>query len=78
MSGRLKTWYVTLFIVLLAVLAGFFDYPVNSSFPGSSWLNSVPFKLGLDLQGGAHLIYQADVSQILEMIGIRRLKAYAT
>ncbi len=27
-------------------------------------INPRPFKLGLDLQGGAHLIYEADVSQI--------------
>jgi len=27
---------------------------------------SVPFKLGLDLQGGSHLVYQADLSQIGE------------
>lgn len=27
-------------------------------------INPRPFKLGLDLQGGAHLVYEADVSQI--------------
>ncbi|MFA4999943.1 MAG: preprotein translocase subunit SecD [Patescibacteria group bacterium] len=29
-------------------------------------INPIPFSLGLDLQGGAHLVYQADVSNIPE------------
>ncbi len=61
-------------ILILAVLAGFLVYPAvfNRSM---DWLNStlglklphywnLPFHLGLDLQGGTHLVYQADVSQI--------------
>ncbi len=40
-------------------------YPkLPDSFPLSSWFNKFSPKLGLDLQGGAHLVYQADVSQI--------------
>ncbi len=31
-----------------------------------SLIEDVPFKLGLDLQGGTHLIYEADMSQIPE------------
>lgn len=46
------------------MLAGFFDYPVPSNFPGANFLNALPFKQGLDLQGGAHLVYQADVSNL--------------
>jgi len=50
-------------IIVIAVLAGFFVYPqaarkVGFDFP------SVSFNLGLDIKGGAHLVYQADVSQI--------------
>ncbi len=53
---------------------GFLDYPKiwNDSV---NWLNgklplnipqyfNLPFRLGLDLQGGTHLVYQADVSQV--------------
>jgi len=61
-------------ILALMLIAGFFDAPgyVNK---GISKINDVvhlglpqvpdkEFRLGLDLQGGAHLVYQADVSGI--------------
>ncbi|MCD6270506.1 protein translocase subunit SecD [bacterium] len=64
-------------LALIIVLAFFV---LNFSFPqyinrGIDWFNSkinlglphfpdVPFKLGLDLKGGAHLVYQADLSKI--------------
>lgn len=47
-------------IILLAVLAGFFVYP---KFLGESFR---PWKLGLDLVGGSHLVYQIDLSQVAE------------
>lgn len=48
-------------LVLLGVglLVGYFVLPLW----GPAWLN-VPFRLGLDLQGGTHLIYRADTSQV--------------
>jgi len=53
-------------IVILALLAGFFVYPSllekGGVSPPDFFLK--PFKLGLDLKGGTHLVYQADVSQI--------------
>ncbi len=45
-------------IILLSVLAGIFVYPKNW---GAKWR---PWKLGLDLVGGSHLIYRVDLSQI--------------
>lgn len=53
-------------ILFFALLAGFFVYPAllekaGLSFP--QWLQK-PFKFGLDIRGGTHLVYQADVSQI--------------
>ncbi|MFA6993611.1 MAG: protein translocase subunit SecD [Patescibacteria group bacterium] len=61
-------------VLIVAILAGFLAYPVifNTS---ADWLNSklgitlphywnLPFNLGLDLQGGTHLVYQADVKNI--------------
>src|SRR3989344_2967577 len=45
-------------IVFLAVLAGFFIYP------GYLGEKSRPWKLGLDLAGGSHLVYQVDLSQV--------------
>ncbi len=48
--------YLTLFFVLgLVVIAGLFDL---------SMIAKRPFRLGLDLQGGTHLVYQADLSQV--------------
>lgn len=46
--------------VLIAIaLVGFFVY-TNTVTEGSKY----PFKLGLDLAGGSHLVYEADVSKI--------------
>jgi len=51
--SRNKVWLSLVLILMAAIGAGFFDW--------SSWRE---FKLGLDLQGGVHLIYQADLSGI--------------
>ncbi len=67
--------YLTLFgIIILTFLAGSLSYPkpVND---GVDFVNEklgfvfphfweVPFKLGLDLQGGTHLLYEADLSGV--------------
>lgn len=61
-------------IFILAILAGSLDYPVLWD-KAVDWINSniniglpyfykLPFKLGLDLQGGTHLVYEADLSSI--------------
>jgi protein-export membrane protein SecD len=46
-------------VIVLGAAIGFFVYTTTVS-PNSSY----PFKLGLDLAGGSHLVYQADVSKI--------------
>ncbi len=50
-------------ILLLGIFAGFFDIAEYAGFDGS-WTR--PFRLGLDLQGGTHLVYQADTSALPE------------
>ena len=45
-------------IVLAAVIAGFFVYPEGL---GGKYM---PWKLGLDLIGGSHLVYEVDLSQV--------------
>jgi len=61
-------------IIIIAVLGGFLDYPSAFNVP-VDFLNSKlglqiphfynkPFHLGLDLQGGTQLIYQADMSKV--------------
>lgn len=47
-------------IIVLAVVAGFFVYPDS---PIGKWR---PWKLGLDLVGGSHLVYDVDLSQVNE------------
>jgi len=71
---RRRNGLILTIIILLALVAGNLIYPnyINS---GADYVNQkfnwrlphfwdVPFKLGLDLQGGTHLIYEADLSQI--------------
>lgn len=48
----LKTRIIAVFLLIIAVGIGFATYYVGS------------FKLGLDLNGGTHLVYKADVSKI--------------
>lgn len=57
----LKTRIIAGFLIVIALALGWFTYysQVNSQ---SSL--SRPFKLGLDLNGGTHLVYKADVSKI--------------
>ena len=45
-------------IVILAIIAGIFVYPKGL---GAS---VEPWKLGLDLVGGSHLVYQIDLSNV--------------
>lgn len=45
-------------IALVAVTAAFFVYPKNFG------ANVMPWRLGLDLIGGSHLVYKVDLSQV--------------
>src|SRR3989344_494973 len=53
-----KQRYFAVILVAAAVLVGYFVY--SSEQPGARF----PFKLGLDLNGGSHLVYKADVSKL--------------
>ncbi|MFA5987152.1 MAG: protein translocase subunit SecD [Candidatus Paceibacterota bacterium] len=57
-----KTRLLALFFIVLAVAIGYFDYVSQTS--AVSWMSKFPFKLGLDLNGGTHLVYKADISAI--------------
>lgn len=50
--------------IALLVLGAFLGYMDIAPVTGSSFLNILPFRLGLDLQGGTHLVYRADTSGI--------------
>lgn len=69
-----KIRVLVLAIFVLAILAASLDYPtlwdkaadfINSKIDiGIPHFHKLPFRLGLDLQGGTHLVYQADLSNI--------------
>src|SRR4051812_22190400 len=54
---RVKAVYLLIF----AVAIGYATYASQSS---ASWTGFKPFRLGLDLSGGSHLVYQADISKL--------------
>jgi len=54
-----KTRIIALLILLAGIGVGYFDYQSQVN-PESAF----PFRLGLDLSGGVHLVYSADVSSI--------------
>ncbi|MBI4138129.1 MAG: protein translocase subunit SecD [Candidatus Wildermuthbacteria bacterium] len=62
MPALTKSLFVLLFLVLLGAFCAAFAFPQYVRVPG---FPAVPFKLGLDLQGGIHLVYQADLSSVL-------------
>lgn len=68
MSSGKKLIFKFLFIVALAIAAGYIVYPKNQGISiqkyGINYYNELKFHLGLDLMGGTHLVYQADLSQI--------------
>lgn len=72
--SKKKVYLTVVFIFVLAFFAGSLSYPKYLN-QGIDYLNpklplelphfpEVPFKLGLDLQGGTHLVYEADLSSI--------------
>ena len=62
MSKR-KVYIVLVCIFILAFFAGNLVYPQFLKLPH---FPDIPFKLGLDLRGGTHLIYKADLSNIVK------------
>lgn len=56
-----KNFLILIFILILGFLGFNLIYPDFLNLP---YFPKVPFKLGLDLQGGTHLIYQIDISKI--------------
>ncbi len=71
-----KTRWIVFAILMAGMLAIFFNYPPTWN-RSADWINKqagtelLPhfykdFRLGLDLQGGAHLIYEADFSDTLQ------------
>ncbi|MCK5084932.1 MAG: protein translocase subunit SecD [Candidatus Pacebacteria bacterium] len=70
MSSKRKTLLNFLLIIILAIATAYVVYPKNQGIKiqqyGINYSNDLKFRLGLDLQGGTHLVYQSDLSQIEE------------
>lgn len=66
MNARQKLRWKFASVIILAVAAGLITYPnaVKKVPRLYDWLNKPKINLGLDLQGGIHLEYKADTSQI--------------
>ncbi len=65
LSTKSQNRYKLAGIIVLAIFCALIVYPkVPTSTPLESFWNKFKFRLGLDLQGGAHLVYQADTSQV--------------
>jgi protein-export membrane protein SecD len=64
MSKR-KVYIILAVIFIAALSAAVLDYPkIYNNIEFLPDFPDVPFKLGLDLQGGTHLIYEADLSAL--------------
>jgi protein-export membrane protein SecD len=71
-KGKLR-WRI-IAIVIIALAAGFYDYPKiynDGAKAVSQWVKlpaapAFPWKLGLDLLGGTHLVYEANMGNIGE------------
>lgn len=78
MSARAKAWWILVLIIVFAITVAL--TAAGSYYNGFSkkladqtkqiiilpLVKELPFSLGLDLQGGTHLVYQADVKNIPE------------
>lgn len=75
-SARGRLWQVFVLIIFLALFGLIFDFGAYYN-KGADWLavktgevvrlphvKEIPFRLGLDLRGGTHLVYKANVSEI--------------
>ncbi|MBU4332260.1 protein translocase subunit SecD [Patescibacteria group bacterium] len=64
MGPRQKLWGAIFLIIILAFLAGLVDWPKGPEPVIGGIRREIKIHLGLDLQGGTHLVYQADVADI--------------
>jgi protein-export membrane protein SecD len=64
MTARKKVWVTFGCIVLLTLGAGVVDYPKGPNIRIGKYFKELKVHLGLDIQGGAQLLYEADVSKI--------------
>lgn len=64
MTRRRNIWILFGVILVLTVAAGFVDYPKGPDIAVGSFRRELKVRLGLDLQGGSHLVYEADMGSV--------------
>ncbi|MDP6571260.1 MAG: protein translocase subunit SecD [Patescibacteria group bacterium] len=64
-SNRQQVWTLFLLIIVLGFISGsIFVGNLPQGWPARDWFGRFRAHLGLDLQGGAHLVYEADTTQV--------------
>lgn len=70
MSSKTKKWLSLVLVLVVMLLAGYVVYPkspgINLNQLGIHYATPSKFRLGLDLQGGTQLVYQADLKNVAE------------
>lgn len=61
--STIKIRITALLLLALSVFGGYFLYLTETT--KNSQFGDIPFKLGLDLNGGTHLVYEADTSKVV-------------
>lgn len=68
MSSKRKNFLNLVLVLILMGVSAYIVYPnnqgININKYGIQYYNDLKFRLGLDLQGGTHLVYQADTKDI--------------
>jgi protein-export membrane protein SecD len=62
-TSKVRLSFAAIFLLTL-FMALVVTPKLPESIPTSGWFNQFKIHLGLDLQGGSHLVYQADVSEL--------------
>jgi len=68
-SNRQKVWTLFILVLVLGYISGSIFVGANNlpdKWPGKYFFGQFRAHLGLDLQGGAHLVYEADTSQVTQ------------
>ncbi|MBI4262711.1 protein translocase subunit SecD [Candidatus Uhrbacteria bacterium] len=75
LTSRRSVRWIVILLFIAGIAAAFFDFP-HAYNQGMAWLQQKtgytlpatrdfrPFHFGLDIQGGTHLVYQADISRL--------------
>ncbi len=61
---RRKLWFTFLFIFIITILAGIVTWPNGPNLKIGGYSQELKIHQGLDLLGGSHLVYEADMSKI--------------